>query len=480
MRIGPDGGGSPKANKVEIGGNDRYRAVCPSCFYGDDGADRAGTGPVRLRPGGTQAARRRRATGTGTKFTPGRSGMDLPAAQAVINGAAGHLDHARVPQPSHRPIPKPPARAAGDAPAITGRRARWRPLSPATRRSRRRGVLPGESSLSLGTLPGGAPAEKMSRPVATRSSNAYAGVAWRRCSGHTTRPRAATSPSSSCTPRCQSEGDDTARASCRRPAPPAGSTPTSWWCTTSARSTAARTWRWNCWRRPRWPRSSKPARPSPVREAVVVGIQLARALDYAHAVASSTATSSRPTSCAWLAAGPSRSPTSASRTSTTPTRSRCAHRAGDVLGTPAVHVARTDARRQARLAAPDLFSAGIVLYQMIVRHRPFRGDSLVAVATKIANEAGHADRRARTDVVPGARRVIDRCLAKNPSQRFPDRRRDGRRAGEGAGRDRRGRARARPPPNAAAAREVGADDGGHRRGRDGVSATLITQRQAPR
>ena len=55
---------------------------------------------------------------------------------------------------------------------------------------------------------------------------------------------------------------------------------------------------------------------------------------------------------------------------------------------------------------------------MIVGHRPFRGDSIVAVATKIANEAATPIDKARTDVPNSLRRVIDRCLAKSPAQRF--------------------------------------------------------------
>ena len=38
MRIGPDGRRVTEGEQVEIGGNDRYRAVCPSCFYSDDDA----------------------------------------------------------------------------------------------------------------------------------------------------------------------------------------------------------------------------------------------------------------------------------------------------------------------------------------------------------------------------------------------------------------------------------------------------------
>jgi hypothetical protein len=39
MRIGPDGRRVTEGEQVEIGGNDRYRAVCPSCFYSDGTAD---------------------------------------------------------------------------------------------------------------------------------------------------------------------------------------------------------------------------------------------------------------------------------------------------------------------------------------------------------------------------------------------------------------------------------------------------------
>ena len=36
MRLGPGGRRVTQGEQVEIGGNERYRAVCPSCFYSDD------------------------------------------------------------------------------------------------------------------------------------------------------------------------------------------------------------------------------------------------------------------------------------------------------------------------------------------------------------------------------------------------------------------------------------------------------------
>ena len=43
MRIDAEGRRVTRGQQVEIGGNDRYRAVCPSCFYADEleGPDRA-------------------------------------------------------------------------------------------------------------------------------------------------------------------------------------------------------------------------------------------------------------------------------------------------------------------------------------------------------------------------------------------------------------------------------------------------------
>ena len=44
IRIDSDGRRVKEGEQVEIGGNDRYRAVCPSCFYADDDGD-AGLAP---------------------------------------------------------------------------------------------------------------------------------------------------------------------------------------------------------------------------------------------------------------------------------------------------------------------------------------------------------------------------------------------------------------------------------------------------
>ncbi len=66
----------------------------------------------------------------------------------------------------------------------------------------------------------------------------------------------------------------------------------------------------------------------------------------------------------------------------------------------------------------DLFSTGILLYQMLTGKRPFQGDTLIAVAVKITNESPVAIGTVRPEVPASLRRVVDRCLAKAPDKRF--------------------------------------------------------------
>ena len=195
--------------------------------------------------------------------------------------------------------------------------------------------------------------------------------------------------------------------------------------------------------------------------------------------ASSTATSSPRNIMLRAETARSRSPTSASRASTDV--SRAAH-AGSaiVLGTPQ-YMSPEQTRGDKLDGRSDLFSAG---HRAVpdARRRSGRssGDSLVALATKIANEEPPPLDASCAPTCPASlRRVVERCLAKAPEQRFQS----GPRAGRCTDRrcwstSTRRRAEHGQAAHHAAAREMGADDGADRRGGDGASpATVITQRQ---
>lgn len=68
----------------------------------------------------------------------------------------------------------------------------------------------------------------------------------------------------------------------------------------------------------------------------------------------------------------------------------------------------------------DVFSVGIVLYEMIAHALPFKGDHEIALAYAILSEEPGPLKQYRPDVPPGFQEVVDRALAKNPESRFPN------------------------------------------------------------
>ena len=90
---------------------------------------------------------------------------------------------------------------------------------------------------------------------------------------------------------------------------------------------------------------------------------------------------------------------------------------GAVLGTPnymspeQVQGLDVDARS-------DLFSAGVVLYQLLTDHLPFEGDSMISVVYKIANTDAPSLDQLHADLPLSLRRVIARALKKPREKRF--------------------------------------------------------------
>jgi len=71
-------------------------------------------------------------------------------------------------------------------------------------------------------------------------------------------------------------------------------------------------------------------------------------------------------------------------------------------------------------AAADLFSLGVVAYEMLTGHRPFEGASITAIMYRVVNEDAPAPRQWDFDLPPVYDDIFKRALAKNPAERYPD------------------------------------------------------------
>ncbi|MFY7856225.1 MAG: protein kinase domain-containing protein [Rubrivivax sp.] len=153
----------------------------------------------------------------------------------------------------------------------------------------------------------------------------------------------------------------------------------------------------------------------PVRDAVTVAMQLARALDHAHRHGIVHRDIKPGNIMRDLQGAVKVTDFGIAHVEDTSREMQTRH--GDVIGTPQ-YMSPEQARGEKLDGRSDLFSVGIVLYQMLTGTRPFRGEGLAAITHKIVNEEPPPLDRARKDIPPSLRRVVDRCLAKSPAQRY--------------------------------------------------------------
>ncbi len=93
--------------------------------------------------------------------------------------------------------------------------------------------------------------------------------------------------------------------------------------------------------------------------------------------------------------------------------------AGRVLGTTD-YVSPEQALGQPVTGQSDLYSLGVVLYEMLTGEVPFRGETPVAVAMRHVREQVPDVQHLRPDVSAATALVVDRAVAKDLHDRYPD------------------------------------------------------------
>ena len=91
-----------------------------------------------------------------------------------------------------------------------------------------------------------------------------------------------------------------------------------------------------------------------------------------------------------------------------------------LVGTPAYAAPerlRGDDRRDPRI---DVYSVGVLLFEMLTGKRPFEAPTFAELAHKVRNDAPPPVRSLRGDCPPALERVVHRALAKDPDERWED------------------------------------------------------------
>ena len=90
---------------------------------------------------------------------------------------------------------------------------------------------------------------------------------------------------------------------------------------------------------------------------------------------------------------------------------------GQLLGTPNYMAPEQIQGKEVDHRA-DLFSLGVVLYEMLTRHKPFQGENLTVVSHRIVYDHFTPPREYVQSLPPGLEKVLSRALEKDPARRY--------------------------------------------------------------
>ncbi|MGB9699836.1 MAG: serine/threonine-protein kinase [Thermodesulfobacteriota bacterium] len=92
--------------------------------------------------------------------------------------------------------------------------------------------------------------------------------------------------------------------------------------------------------------------------------------------------------------------------------------AGEILGTPA-YMSPEQVMGQQADGRSDLFSLGIILYELSTGKRPFGGSNLASIFKSITQDQPPSPAELNPAIPKSLSQVIMRCLEKNPASRYP-------------------------------------------------------------
>ena len=92
---------------------------------------------------------------------------------------------------------------------------------------------------------------------------------------------------------------------------------------------------------------------------------------------------------------------------------------GSIMGT-AQYLSPEQAQGHAVSAASDIYSIGIMLYELLTGRVPFEGESAVTIALKQVNERATPPSAYNPAVSPELEEAVMRALEKDPANRYPD------------------------------------------------------------
>ena len=93
-------------------------------------------------------------------------------------------------------------------------------------------------------------------------------------------------------------------------------------------------------------------------------------------------------------------------------------REGTVLGTYP-YMSPEQAEGRAVDARSDLFSFGVMLYEMTCGRRPFQGKTAIALITSILRDTPRPIAEVKPGLPARLGEILDRCLEKDPEERYP-------------------------------------------------------------